>query len=85
MTTRRGFLLGAVGFLAAPAIVRATSIMPVKATPPVAPSCMWVADEHSYWVGERGGLFHYRRGSWTDVIDAWNHNRGILSECAKAS
>ena len=31
---RRGFLFGALGLLAAPAIVRVTSIMPVKAMPP---------------------------------------------------
>lgn len=32
MTTRRSFLASALGFLAAPAIVRATSIMPVSVT-----------------------------------------------------
>lgn len=34
MPTRRGFLLGAAAVLAAPAIVRATSIMPVHVIPP---------------------------------------------------
>lgn len=33
MTTRRGFLRGVASFLAAPAIVRVASIMPVKALP----------------------------------------------------
>lgn len=32
---RRGFLLEAAGLLAAPAIVRVSAIMPVKALPPV--------------------------------------------------
>lgn len=31
--TRRGFLFGAASLLAAPAIVRASSLMPVKAVP----------------------------------------------------
>jgi hypothetical protein len=31
---RRGFLLGGLGLLAAPAIVRVSAIMPVKAMPP---------------------------------------------------
>lgn len=51
---RRGFLTGALGFLAAPAIVRASSLMPVSAQPQIvrlAPfivsidgSSMWVTD-----------------------------------------
>lgn len=32
---RRSFLIGATAFLAAPAIVRAASLMPVKALPPI--------------------------------------------------
>lgn len=34
MTTRRGFLTGFVGFLAAPAIVRASSLMPLSGLKP---------------------------------------------------
>lgn len=33
MTSRRGFLLGLGGALAAPAIVKAASLMPIKAPP----------------------------------------------------
>lgn len=36
MTTRRGFITGLISFaVTAPAIVRATSLMPVKAEPPL--------------------------------------------------
>lgn len=34
MTTRRGFITGLISLVAAPAIVRASSLMPVKVLPP---------------------------------------------------
>lgn len=40
---RRGFLTGALGLLAGPAIVRATSIMPVSAWAPVPRYRLWRA------------------------------------------
>ena len=33
--TRRNFITGATAFLATPAIVRVTSLMPIKAQPPI--------------------------------------------------
>lgn len=77
---RRGFLTGALGLLAAPAIVRASSIMPISVAPAI-PDPPELLRCTQYWVADRYG--HYRRGSWTEVVDAWNSNRGILITPAK--
>lgn len=49
---RRGFLTGALGFLAAPAIVRASSLMPVKAMPIMVETqpLIFVSDERAIWI-----------------------------------
>ena len=45
LLTRRGLITGLASFLAAPAIVRASSLMPVKAWEPLygrSPSIVWI-------------------------------------------
>lgn len=73
LSSRRGFLVGALSLIAAPALVRASSIMPVKAW--VEPAVIGVATwdpghQHSFsvsvvaWVDEAGILnFSCERGA----------------------
>lgn len=73
---RRGFLTGALGFLAAPAIVRASSLMPVSAQPIMVqlPPMLFAYNEpKTYWVYVHGGQ---------QALDAWAVAAG---DCASAS
>ncbi|RPJ39878.1 MAG: hypothetical protein EHM35_01190 [Planctomycetaceae bacterium] len=55
LISRRGLLTGLVSLLAAPAIVRATSIMPVKALPVVVPnSPLPVGIVDGFWFRPQG-------------------------------
>lgn len=52
MLTRRGFIITAVSLLAAPAIVRASSLMPISVQPPVPPSPYYLTNfDEPTWIG----------------------------------
>ena len=60
MTSRRGFLLGATAFLAAPAIVRARSIMPVR-RPRLVETDEWTVQHITRPIN----FLLYEAGDWT--------------------
>ena len=64
---RRKFLVGAAAFLAAPAIVRASSLMPVKAEKIIkAGEYVWV---HMGPRVDDAWVYDTTRGSWRDIND----------------
>lgn len=67
---RRGFLTGALGFLAAPAIVRASSLMPVKAQPQA------LFTEH---VGVFEGV-RYVEITYADPVSSWSGLETVSSD-----
>ncbi len=70
MHSRRGFLFAAASFLAAPAIVRATSIMPVKSfSTDVLDSS---TDDLVVKSTERYAYGFIGRGLWLDLEAAYN-------------
>src|SRR5690349_20278622 len=63
MTTRRSFLAGLVGALAAPAVVRAESLMRVAAPQLLVPDALAAAS---------GQLWY-----WQQVVGSWIETRGL--------
>jgi len=66
--SRRGLITGLVGFVAAPAIVRASSLMPVKSLP-----ITWIDGELNPWLGLRKDLQSY--------LDEINHDIVSYGSC----
>ena len=65
MIGRRGFITGLIAFVAAPAIVRAGSLMPVKAWDPLGPG-----DRAPYWASP-ADLFKLATNGERAFIPRW--------------
>jgi hypothetical protein len=86
---RRAFLTGVVGFLAAPAIVRAGSLMPISVSEPAYTmgGARLIRSSTGYWVGETGELHEWAggfkaSGSYDALVEHW---RQILTARANES
>lgn len=68
MTSRRAFITGLVSFVAAPAIVRVSSIMPVKAMEALQEVKLEQARIHDVWMAANpyitGDLVRFRTTVW---------------------
>jgi hypothetical protein len=84
MTSRRAFLLGTASLVAAPAIVRISSLMPVKAPLPASTLAFVEADGILVYRGSYGvtmamirdqllpGLLE-NEANYRDITSHWNH------------
>ena len=65
--SRRGFLLGIASFLAAPAIVRVASLMPVSVLKPDGQMfTVFDSDEYGNWIPSR--IVRWADDAWTEVL-----------------
>lgn len=86
MTTRRGFLLGIGAVLAAPAIVRASSLMPIKSYLYEADAPFVIIDYElveMYGVSDDSVIISYSRAVERKIAKAFDISVGVLRNPAK--